>query len=126
MPTPQKAAFLRPALAPGILGAICLVAGSVVLDTSIFTAFRYVIAILALIVLVFGYRGRAWLYLPFLAAIAVLWNPVYIIPLTGQLWQGLQFAAAIVFVVAGVRVRVPSPEAQADQKGRSGIAPRRR
>lgn len=126
MPTPQKAAFLRPALAPGILGAICLVAGSVVLDTSIFTAFRYVIAILALIVLVFGYRGRAWLYLPFLAAIAVLWNPVYVIPLTGQLWQGLQFAAAIVFVVAGVRVRVPSPEAQADPKGRSGIAPRRR
>jgi hypothetical protein len=126
MPTPQKAAFLRPALAPGLLGAICLVAGSVVLETSVFTAFRYVIAILALIVLVFGYRGRAWLYLPFLAAIAVLWNPVYVVPLTGQLWQGLQFAAAIVFVVAGIRIRVPSPEAQADARGRTGATTPRR
>jgi hypothetical protein len=125
MPTPQKPAFLRPAFAPGVLGAIVLVAGVVLLDSSIFIAFRYVIAILALIVLVFGWRGRAWVYLPFLAAIAVLWNPVVVIPLTGQLWQSLQFIAAIVFIVAGIRIKVPSPEATPPARG-SGAVPRRR
>ncbi|RKR73850.1 DUF6804 family protein [Frondihabitans australicus] len=113
MPTPQKAEFLRPALAPGLLGAIALVAGAALLDSTIFIAFRYVVAILALIVLVFAYRGRGWGYLPFLAAIAVLWNPVWVIPLSGQPWQLLQFAAAVVFVVAGIRIRVPNPEAKA-------------
>lgn len=124
MPTPQKAAFLRPALAPGILGAIVLVAGAALIDSSAFTIIRYVVAILALIVLVFGYRGRAWGYLPFLAAIAVLWNPVYVIPLTGQVWQGLQFIAAVVFIVAAIRIRVPSPEAQTP--ARTGSSAQRR
>lgn len=124
MPTPQKAAFLRPALAPGLLGAIALIAGVVLLDSTIFVAFRYVIAILALIVLVFGWRGRAWVYLPFLAAIAVIWNPIYPFPFAGQLWQGAQFLATIVFVVAGVRIKVPSPEATPPARG--GAVPRRR
>lgn len=112
MPTPPKAELLRPALAPGLLGAIALVAGAALLDSTIFVAFRYVAAILALIVFVFAFRGRGWGYMPFLAAIAVLWNPVFVIPLTGQVWQGMQFLAAAVFVVAGIRIRVPSPEAQ--------------
>lgn len=111
MPTPQNAAFLRPALAPGLLAAVALVAGAALIHSSAFIGFRYVIAILALIVLVFAWRGRAFLYVPFLAAIAVLWNPVWIIPLTGQLWQGLQFIAAVVFIVAGIRVKVASPDA---------------
>jgi hypothetical protein len=124
MPTPQKAAFLRPALAPGLLGAIALIAGVVLLDSTIFVAFRYVIAILALIVLVFAWRGRGWGYLPFLAAIAVLWNPIYPIPLSGQIWQGAQFLAAIVFIVAAIRIKVPSPEATPPSRG--GAVPRRR
>jgi hypothetical protein len=119
MPTPQKAAFLRPALAPGLLAAIALVAGVVLIDSTIFIGFRYVIAILALIVLVFAYRGRGWIYLPFLAAIAVFWNPVYIIPLTGQLWQGMQFVAALVFVVVGIRIKVPAPDAPTTTRGGS-------
>lgn len=111
MPTPQKAAFLRPAFAPGLLGAIALIGGLALLDSSIFVGFRYVVSILALIMMVFAYRGRAWLYLPFLAAIAVLWNPVVVIPISGQPWQVLQFVAALVFVVAGIRVKIPLPEA---------------
>lgn len=111
MPTPQKAPFLRPALAPGLLGAIALVAGVALVDSTVFVGFRYVIAILAAIVLVFAYRGRGWIYLPFLAAIVVLWNPVYVIPITGTTWQILQFVAAIIFIVAGIRVKVPAPDA---------------
>jgi predicted membrane protein len=124
MPTPQKAAFLRPALAPSLLGAIVLVAGVALLDSTIFIGFRYAIAILAAIVCVFAYRGRGWGYLPFLAAIVVLWNPVYVIPITGQPWQILQFLAAAVFIVVGIRVKVPSPEAP--PTSRSTAAARRR
>lgn len=117
MPTPQKAAFLRPALAPGLLGAIALVAGASLVDTTIFVVFRYVVAILAAILCVFAFRGRGWGYLPFLAAIVVLWNPVYVIPITGQPWLILQFVAAVVFVATGVRVKVPSPEAPPPSRG---------
>ncbi|ROQ41246.1 hypothetical protein EDF46_0622 [Frondihabitans sp. PhB188] len=113
MPTPQKAAFTRPALAPGLLAAIALIAGGALISSDAFVLFRYVVAILALIVLVFAWRGRAWGYLPFLAAIAVLWNPVWPVPITGQLWQGMQFAAAGVFIVVGVRVKVASADAPA-------------
>ncbi|GAA4666111.1 DUF6804 family protein [Frondihabitans cladoniiphilus] len=123
MPTPQQPTFTRPALAPGLLGAIALVAGTVLIDSTIFIGFRYVIAILALIVLVFAYRGRGWIYLPFLAAIAVLWNPVVIVPLTGQLWEGMQFAAAVVFIVTAVRVKVP---AEPETTSRGSVTPRRR
>ncbi|BDZ50988.1 hypothetical protein GCM10025867_32290 [Frondihabitans sucicola] len=117
MPTPQKAAFLRPALAPGLLGAIALVAGVALVDSTIFVGFRYVVAILAAILCVFAFRGRGWIYLPFLAAIVVLWNPVYVIPIAGQPWQILQFLAALVFVVVAIRVKVPSPEAPPTSRG---------
>jgi hypothetical protein len=124
MPTPEKAAFLRPALAPGLLGAIALVAGASLVDTTIFVVFRYVVAILAAILCVFAFRGRGWGYLPFLAAIVVLWNPVYVIPITGKPWLILQFLAAVVFVVTAIRVRVPAPDAPAPAPGRT--AARRR
>ncbi|KQQ27678.1 MULTISPECIES: DUF6804 family protein [unclassified Frondihabitans] len=124
MPTPQKAAFLRPALAPGLLAAVALVAGATLIHSPAFVGFRYVVSILALIVLVFAWRGRAYLYLPFLAAIAVVWNPVWVIPLTGQLWQGLQFIAAAVFIAAGIRIKVPSPEATSTGPGSRSPQPR--
>ena len=117
MPTPTAPEFTRPALAPGLLAAVALVAGSVLLDSSVFTAFRYGVSILALIVLVFVIRGRAWWAVPLLAAIAVLWNPVVVVPLEGQGWASLQFVAALVFVVAGVRTKVPTDGATAGGGG---------
>lgn len=104
--TPQ-AEFLRPALAPGLLAAIVLVAGLALLDTEWFFGVRFVVAVLALIMCVFAVRGHAWLALPPLAAIAVLWNPVIVVPLEDQTWQALQFVAALVTIVAGVLIRVP-------------------
>jgi hypothetical protein len=109
MPTPQKAAFLRPALAPGLLGAIVLLAGVPLIESTIFVGFRYVITVLAAIVVVFAYRGRGWIFLPFLAAIVVLWNPVYVIPISARPWQVMQFVAAGVFIAAAIRVKVPAP-----------------
>jgi len=118
VPTPAAPEFTRPALAPGLLAAVALVAGSVLLDSSIFTGFRYAVSILALIVLVFAIRGRAWWALPLLAAIAVLWNPVVVVPLDGQPWAALQFVAAVVFVIVGVRTKVPTDDAPGTARSR--------
>jgi len=111
VPTPQAPDFLRPALAPGLLGAVVLTVGAFLLDSSTFTVVRYVVAILALIMTVFAWRGRAWWAVVLLGAIAVLWNPVVVVPLSGQPWAAMQFAAAVVFIVAGVRTKVPNAEA---------------
>jgi K+-sensing histidine kinase KdpD len=108
VPTPTAPAFTRPALAPGLLAAIALLAGTALLDSDVFTVFRYVVSIFALIVLVFAYRGKAWWALPLLAAVAVLWNPVFVVPVQAELWQGLQFVAAALMIAVGVLVKVPT------------------
>lgn len=121
MPTPTAPAFTRPALAPGLLGALALVVGVVLLDSGLFIGFRYVVSILALIMLVFAVRGRTWWATPLLAAVAVIWNPVVVIPINGQPWAALQFVAAGVFIAVGVVVKVPTDEA-----GTTGRAATRR
>lgn len=102
-PTP---AFTRPALAPGIIAAIVLVAGAALVGTDGFTWIRYVTSILALIVAVFAWQATHWWWLIGLVPIAVLWNPVFVIPLEGVGWQSAQFLAAILFTVAGVMIKV--------------------
>lgn len=126
MPTPQAPDFLRPALAPGLLGAVVLTVGAFLLDSSTFTVVRYVVAILALIMAVFAWRGRAWWAVVLLGAIAVLWNPVVVVPLSGQPWAAMQFAAAVVFIVAGVRTKVPNAEAGRGTGGGRPVTGRRR
>ena len=126
MPTPQAPDFLRPALAPGLLGAVVLTVGAFLLDSDTFTVVRYVVAILALIMAVFAWRGRAWWAVAMLAAIAVLWNPVVVVPLGGQPWAAMQFAAAVVFIVAGVRTKVPNSEAGRGTGGGRPVPGRRR
>jgi len=111
VPTPTAPAFTRPALAPGLIAAIALLAGTALLDSDVFTVFRYVVSIFALIVLVFAYRGRLWWALPLLAAVAVLWNPVFVVPVQPELWQGLQFVAAALMIAVGVLVKVPTAAA---------------
>ena len=63
--------------------------------------------VLALIVLVFALRGRAWWALVVTAAIAVCWNPLVTVPIPGQVWAALQIVAAALFVVMGLAVKVP-------------------
>jgi hypothetical protein len=112
--------FLRPALAPGLLGAIVLLAGLALTDTPWFVPVRFVVAILALIMCVFAVRGRAWWALPFLAAIAVLWNPVVVIPIDDRTWQAFQFLAALAMVVTGILIRVPATDESASAGPRRG------
>ncbi len=99
--------FTRPALAPGLLAAVVLIAFVAVIDSSAFVFVRWGVTVLALIVLVFAFRGRAWWAVALTAAIAVCWNPVVVVPIPGQVWAGLQLVAAAAFILVGIAVKVP-------------------
>ena len=99
--------FARLALAPGLLAAIVLLAGVALIDSDWFTIFRYAISILAAIIGVFAFQAKQWWWLPALAAIVVLWNPIVPLELELFVWQVLHLAAAVVFVAAGLLIKVP-------------------
>ncbi|MGY4860064.1 DUF6804 family protein [Cryobacterium sp. AP23] len=109
MGTPAEPTYTRSALAPGLLGAIALLAGLALLDVDSFVIIRYVVSILALIICVFVIQAKAWWWLIGLVPIAVLWNPIVVIELHGQGWVSAQFIAALLFIVIGVRTKVPVP-----------------
>ncbi|NEM90397.1 DUF6804 family protein [Galbitalea soli] len=118
--------FRRTALAPGILGAIVLLAGLALLNTSAFVWIEFPAAILALIVCVYAWQARQWWWLLPLGAIAVLWNPVLPITLhADKLWLILQYLGAIVFIVAGILIKVPNPEDRNRRSGAPGAQKRR-
>ncbi|WP_186377135.1 DUF6804 family protein [Curtobacterium pusillum] len=99
--------FTRPALAPSLIAAILLLACVALLDTSAFVFARWGVAVLALIVLVFAVRGRAWWAAVLMAAVAVCWNPIAVVPIPGEVWAALQIVAAALFIVVGILVKVP-------------------
>lgn len=107
MGTPREPTFTRAALAPGLLGAIALLAGIALLESEGFIVIRYAASILALILCVFVIQAKAWWWLLGLVPVAVLWNPVAVLPLEGTVWAFAQMAGAVVFIVVGVRTKVP-------------------
>jgi hypothetical protein len=103
--------FRRTALAPGILGAIVLLAGLALLDTASYFWFKSGIAILAAIVAVYAWQARQWWWLPILAAMVVAWNPVW--PINWHHWIGwliAQYAGVVVFLVVGILIKVPNED----------------
>lgn len=105
--TPAEPTFTRSALAPGLLGAIALMAGLALLDVDSFIIIRYVVSILAVIICVFVIQAKAWGWLVGLIPIAIIWNPVFVIELHGQGWVSIQFIAALFFIIVGIRTKVP-------------------
>lgn len=111
--------FRRTALAPGILGAIVLLAGLALLGSSAYYWIEIVVAVLAAIVGVYAWQSKQWWWLPLLAAIVVLWNPIFPINLNGNfLWPILQYVAALVFIVCGILIKVPNPDDRNARKSR--------
>ena len=101
-PTP---AFTRPALAPGLLGAIVLLAGLALLDNaSGYFWIKSAVAVFAAIIAVFAWQARAPWWIAAMAPIVIAWN------LHGQAWVAAQFVAALVFVAAGILIKVKNPE----------------
>jgi len=93
---------------PSLLAVVALLIGVALIASDGFTVIRYVVAILALIVAWFAWQARQWWWIIGLVPIAVLWNPVFPIDLgLPDVWLGLQYAAAIVFLAAGILVKVP-------------------
>jgi len=102
---------LRSALVPGILGGIATLVGTGFSSSSGgFTVIRYVVAILALIMMVFAVQAKAFVWVLPLAAAVVLWNPVVAFHLHGTWWGIVQLLVAALFVVAGVLIKVPADD----------------
>lgn len=103
-----RSPFRRMALAPGLLGAIVVLAGLALLDVDAFIVIKYATAILAAIIGWFAIQGRAWWALPLLAAVVVIWNPVVPFAFHGQWWVAGQFGAVIVFIACAILIKVPT------------------
>ena len=106
-PTPQ---FRRTALAPGILGALVLLAGIALIGSDAFTVIRFVVSILALIVIVFAWQAKMWWWIIGLGPIAVLWNPIIPAELSDDVWLGAEYVAALIFIAAGILIKIRNPD----------------
>ncbi|MFZ7088032.1 DUF6804 family protein [Curtobacterium sp. RRHDQ10] len=100
-------AFTRPALAPGLLTAVVLLACVALVGSGPFVFVRWGVTVLALIVLVFAVRGHNWIGIAVAGVVVVLWNPLVAIPVPGQVWAALQVVAAAAFIAVGILVKVP-------------------
>ena len=106
-PTPK---FRRTALAPGIVGALVLLAGVALIDTGGFTIIMFAVSILALIVSVFAWQAKQWWWLIGLVPIAVLWNPIIPVDLDPDVWLAAEYIAALVFIAAALLIKIRNPE----------------
>jgi hypothetical protein len=106
-PTPQ---FRRTALAPGILGAIVLLAGLALIGSSTYIVIQYATSILALIIVVFAYQARQWWWIPLLLAVAVIWNPVFPVYIAATDLPAFSYVATLVFILTAVFIRVLNTE----------------
>ena len=83
------------------------VLGLALLGSDTYTVIRFVVSILALIIAVFAWQAKHWWWIIPFVAIAVLWNPVLPIDVaSADLWLGLQYIAVVIFMSAGILIRV--------------------
>ena len=113
------------ALAPGILGAIVLLAGLALIGNDAFLIIRFVVSILAIIICVFAWQARQWWWFAVLVPIAVIWNPAWPITIGGNLWLGLQYVAAIAFIVVGIFVKVINPDNKNRPDNKNSVRPKK-
>ncbi|MFG6476641.1 DUF6804 family protein [Microbacterium sp. P06] len=110
MPSPASlpaAEFQRNALAPGILGAVVLLAGIALFESDFFLVVRFIVAILALVIGWFALQARQWWWVPVMIVMAIIWNPVYPIAFDGPWWVAAHVAGAAVFIAAGATIKSP-------------------
>ena len=103
----QPPSYQRNALLPGFIALALLIVAVAFIGTDWFTVFRFIIAILALIVAWFAVQARHWWWVPVFVAIAVLWNPVYPFNFSGIFWILAQPIAGSVFLIAGALIKKP-------------------
>jgi uncharacterized membrane protein YgcG len=112
-PTRARLAFL-----PGLIGAIVLMAALALIGGSWYVWVLFAVAILALIMCVFAVQAKSYWWLAGLIPIAIVFNPVWPLPI-GDVWlRLLHLAGAIVFIAAGVSIKVPVEAAKQGPAGR--------
>jgi uncharacterized membrane protein YgcG len=127
-PTRARLAFL-----PGLIGAIVLMAALALIGGSWYVWVLFAVAILALIMCVFAVQAKSYWWLAALIPIAIVFNPVWPLPI-GDVWlRLLHLAGAVVFIAAGVSIKVPveagkqGPAGRYDgTRGKGGTASRSR
>ena len=97
----------RNALAPGLLLAILLVVGTLILGSEWYETLRYGISVLALIIAWFAVQARHWWWVPVFLAIAIAWNPVWPFAFTGEVWTLSHIGAALLSLVAAAAIKAP-------------------
>ncbi len=95
----------RSAFLPGVLGAMAVLLGAGLIESESYFLIRYAVAIFALIVAWFAIEARHWWWLPFLAAIAVIWNPAFPFAFGGPWWMAAHYMAALTFILAAALIR---------------------
>jgi hypothetical protein len=106
---PAEPGFRRLALAPALVATVALLAGFALIESDGFVVIRFLVTILALIVVVFAFQARHWWWIPPLVAVAVLWNPVFPVDVPQPWWTGAQYLAILIFVLAGILIKVRVP-----------------
>jgi len=95
-------------LAPGLLGAIILLAGLALVGNTWYLGVQYAVAILALIICVFSAQAKQFWWFIGLIPIVVIWNPVWLIMFDALSLRLLHILAAAFFIVVGVAIKVPT------------------
>jgi len=96
------------ALAPGLLGAIVLIAGLALVGNQWYIGVQYAAAILALIICVFAAQSKQFWWYIGLIPIAVIWNPVWPITIDDLALRLLHVLGAAFFIAVAVAIKVPS------------------
>ncbi|SEC07976.1 hypothetical protein SAMN04489806_2539 [Paramicrobacterium humi] len=102
--------FSRPALAPGLLAAIVLMATVALFGSDWFLYVRFAVCILVAVMAVFVIQARRYAWLVVLVPVIVAWNPVWPFPIGGTGWFVAQLLVPIALVAVGVLVKVPRTE----------------
>ncbi|WP_460578901.1 DUF6804 family protein [Humibacter ginsengisoli] len=108
----------RLALLPGLIAAIVLIAGLALIHGGWYIWVLYAVAILALIMCVFAVQGKNYWWLAGLIPIAIVFNPVWPLSIPDLWLRLLHLAGAIVFIAAGVSIKVPVDEGKQGPAGR--------
>jgi len=106
-PTPQ---YRRTALAPGILGALVLLAGIALVGNGAHTVILFAVSILAAIIAVFAWQARQWFWIVPLALVVVAFNPVLPISYDPDVFVALHYIGVLVFIAAAIFIRVVNTE----------------
>ncbi|WP_437582247.1 DUF6804 family protein [Paramicrobacterium sp. CJ85] len=102
--------FTRPALAPGLLAGIALMAGAALMTSEWYILIRFAVAILSAIMAVFAIQAKKYLWLILLVPVVVAWNPVVPLPIGGPGWAAAHVFVPIGLVLAGIFIKVPARE----------------